>query len=136
MTSDSKRMDDLTSFYARARAAAEKGMTAKEFAKQEHTLTNNIHARLYECVLEGMAPIKFRTPERASSRRRGVRDNLTQITLYTGRAKVPYLTLKVPSHIVQQAGKEGDWIEWRFVRGRIIGKKVTTEDEAEETQET
>ncbi len=109
-------------------------MTAKEFAKLEHTLTNNVHAKLYECVLDGMPPIKFRKPERSSRARRRGQDNRTQITLYTGRAKVPYLTLKVPSHIVEQAGAKGDWIEWRYVRGRIVGKRIAQDEEGVEEQ--
>ncbi len=128
MSSARKRSYDIFSFHTRAREAAEKGLTAKEFAKQEHTLTNNINARLYECILANLPPVKFKEPESGSQRRRGGRDDLSQITLYTGRAKVPYLTLKVPSHVVEKVGKRGDWIEWSYTRGRIVGKRVDQDE--------
>ncbi len=132
MVAKKKERGDLVLFYRRAREAAKRGLTAKEFAKQEGTLANNISARLYECVLEGMEPVRFKEAEAGGRRRRQAPDNISQITLFKGRAKVPYLTLKVPAHIVSQIGKEGDRIEWSLSRGRIVGKKVEAAEESAE----
>jgi len=120
----SKHANDIYSYHVRATEAAKKGLSMKEFAKQESTLANNVQARLYEAVLVGLPTVQFREPERGGRRRRKEPDNTTQITLYTGRAKTPYLTLKVPTQVVEKAGGEGDLIEWDFVRGRIVGRKI------------
>lgn len=123
----SKTTNDIQSYHARAMEAAKTGLSMKEFAKKEGTLANNVQARLYEAVLAGMTPVQFREPERGSRRRRKEPDNITQITLYTGRAKTPYLTLKVPTQVVEKAGNEGDLIEWDFSRGRIVGRRISSE---------
>ena len=120
----SKNPNDIHSYHSRAIKASEAGISMKEFAKQEGTLANNVQARLYEAVLAGLPTVQFREPERGGRRRRKEPENLTQVTLYTGRAKTPYLTLKVPTHVVEKAGAEGDWIEWDFVRGRIVGRRA------------
>jgi len=119
-----KSDNEIQAFHARAKDAAAKGVTMKEFAKKEGTLANNVQARLYKAILLGLEPVKFKEPESGSRKRRKQPNNVTLITLYTGRAKVPYLTLKVPSEIVARAGNEGDAIEWDFQRGRIIGRPV------------
>lgn len=120
-----KNSGDIQAFHARAAAAARDGLTMKEFAKQEKTLANNVQARLYEAMVAANLPmVVFRTAERAGRRRRQEPENITQISLYTGRAKTPYLTLKVPTAVVERAGAEGDFIEWDFVRGRIVGRRI------------
>lgn len=111
-------------FHARAVDAARAGKSMKEFAKEEGTLANNVQARLYEAVLAGEAMVVFQEPVRSTRRRSEVQENVSRITLYTGRAKTPYLTLKVPTDVVQKAGGEGDYIEWKFSRGQIVGKKI------------
>jgi hypothetical protein len=123
----SKHANDIQSYHARAMEAAKAGLSMKEFAKQEGTLANNVQARLYEAVLAGLPTVQFREPERGGRRRRREPDNTTQITLYTGRAKTPYLTLKVPTQVVEKAGNEGDLIEWDFSRGRIVGRRISSE---------
>ena len=123
----SKHTNDIHSFHGRAMDAAKGGLSMKEFAKQEGTLANNVQARLYEAVLAGLPTVQFREPERGSRRRRKEPDNITMITLYTGRAKTPYLTLKVPTQVVEKAGAENDLIEWEFSRGRIIGRRISGE---------
>ncbi|MFM7204907.1 MAG: hypothetical protein ACKO6N_29385 [Myxococcota bacterium] len=119
-----KNGGDIEAFHARAVAAAREGLTMKEFAKREKTLANNVSARLYEALLENLPIVMFREPERSSRRRQQAPENISQITLYTGRAKTPYLTLKVPTSIVERIGAKDDYIEWDIVRGKIVGKKV------------
>lgn len=119
-----KSSGDIQAFHARAAAAAREGLTMKEFAKVEKTLANNVQARLYDAVVSGLPMVVFRSVERSSRRRRQEPENISQISLYTGRAKTPYLTLKVPTAVVEKAGAEGEFIEWDFVRGRIVGRKI------------
>lgn len=111
-------------FHSRAIEAARAGKSMKEFAKEEGTLANNVQARLYEAVLAGQPMVVFQEPVRSSRRRSEIQENVSRITLYTGRAKTPYLTLKVPTDVVQKAGGEGDYIEWSFKRGQIMGKRI------------
>jgi len=122
-----RNTNEVLAFHVRAQAASKKGLTMKEFAKEEHTLANNVQARLYEAVLQGQPTVEFREAARDGRRRRKGPDNITQITLYTGRAKIPYLTLKVPTQVVEKAGMEGDFIEWEFSRGRIAGRRMDKE---------
>jgi hypothetical protein len=120
--------DDIIEYHNRAKKAVEQGLTMKEFARKEKTLSNNVEARLYQAVQQGLSIITFPEPLPGTTRRGKGPDNVTSITLFTGRAKTPYLTLKVPPMIVKKAGKEGDLIEWEFTRGRIIGKKKNADD--------
>jgi hypothetical protein len=119
-----KNANDIYSYHQRATAAAQDGLSMKEFAKMEGTLANNVQARLYEAILAGLPAVQFKEPERGGRRRRKEQENVTQVTLYTGRAKTPYLTLKVPTQVVEKAGAEGDLIEWDFSRGRIVGRRI------------
>lgn len=131
----SKNLNDIIAFHARASEASKSGISMKEFAKQEGTLANNIQARLYEAIIAGLPAVHFQDPNSLVRATTLTDDSVTQITLYTGRAKNPYLTLKVPTHIVEKAGVEGDNIEWKFQRGKIIGKKIGSSDSTHQNEE-
>lgn len=120
----SKKRIDVQAFHAAAIAAANAGKTMKEFAKEQGTLANNVKAVLYEAFVEhSLKPVTFPVPEPKRRGRKSQPTNLSPVTLYTGRAKQPYLTLKVPRDIVAQSGaKEDDVFEWRLNRkGDLVG---------------
>ena len=122
-----KKDQDLQSFHAAAVKAAEDGMTAKAFAKEQGTLANNVKAMLYEAFVQfGLQPVEFPAPGRRSRKQKEAPDNLSTVKLYTGRAKDPYLTVKIPKAIVARSGaKEGDVFEWQINRkGSIVGRKI------------
>jgi hypothetical protein len=131
----SKKDIDLQAFHNAAKKAASDGMTAKTFAKAMGTLANNVKAMLYEAYIRyDLKPVEFAEPSRRSRSRKEEPGNLSEITLYTGRAKDPYLTLKVPKGIVGRSGaNEGDVFEWRLNRkGSIVGHNVTQNGNASE----
>lgn len=132
----SKKSVDLTGFHSAARKAAEEGQTAKQFARSVGTLANNVKAMLYEAWVEhGLKPVEFRAPERRVRGRKEQPTNLSEVTLYTGRARTPYLTIKVPREIVASSkAEQGDVFQWRLnKRGDIVGtnlkKTATVSDE-------
>lgn len=121
---------DLKRFHTAAKKAANDGMTMKEFAKTQGTLANNVKATLYEAFTEfGLAPITFPEPTPKKRGRKAQPTNLSMVSLYTGRAKVPYLTMKVPRSIVAKSGaNDGDTFEWRINRrGDIVASLMGQE---------
>lgn len=124
----SKKDVDLLEFHAAARKAADGGMTAKAFAREQGTLANNVKAMLYEAFIQhDLKPVEFPEPSRRSRSRKEPPANLSEVKLYTGRAKDPYLTVKIPKAIVAKSGaSEGDIFEWRLNRkGNIVGHNTT-----------
>ncbi len=127
----SKKSVDVQSFHSAAVKAAEEGITLKQFAKMQGTLANNVKAVLYEGVVSfGLAPVEFPKPAPKARGRKASPTNLSEVSLYTGRAKVPYLTLKVPKAVVSRAdAQENDIFEWKINRkGDIVGRNRTAQE--------
>lgn len=120
----SRKSVDIREFHARAVAAVQAGKSMREFAREQNTLANNVKAMLYEAVvLQSLSPVTFPEPTRGGRARKEKPSNISEVQLYTGRAKMPYLTLKVPRQIVAAShSREGDKFEWRLNRkGEIVG---------------
>ena len=131
-----KKSVDVPTFHRDAKAAAAEGITMKEFAKSQGTLANNVKAMLYEAILSyGLPAVEFPKPTVKTRGRKATPSNLSEVNLYTGRAKVPYLTLKVPKIIVSKANcQEDDIFEWKLNRkGHIIGRNRSRLDREKES---
>lgn len=130
--SSKKNDSELRSFHGDAKKAAAQGTSLKAFAKENGTLANNVKANLYEAVVNlGLEPVRFE-PETPRQRRRShLPDNVSKVSIYTGRAKVPYLTVKVPREIVASSkAADGDVIEWKINRrGDIVGENLTAREQ-------
>ena len=125
----SKKDLDLKAFHAAAGKAAADGSTVKAFAKTQGTLANNVKAQLYEAFIQhGLKPVEFPAESAKTRGRKEAPDNLSTVKLYTGRAKTPYLTVKVPKAVVAKSDAEdGDVFEWRINRkGSIVGRKKSS----------
>ena len=123
---------EIKEFHTLASNAASDGVSIKGFARDQGTLANNVKALLYEAVIHhGLSPVTF-PPEPPRQRRRSkMAANLSKVKIYTGRAKVPYLTVKVPRSVVAESkAAEGDVFEWRTnKKGELVGVNLTARRE-------
>lgn len=121
---------DVRTFHAAAVLAAQNGLSIRQFAKSQGTLANNVKARLYEALLaHGLTPVQFPEAVQSSPARAKQPANESTVKIYTGRAKVPYLMVKVPREVLVKSGSsEGDVFVWRLnKKGEVIGKNKNIE---------